>query len=310
MDLVPASRFSTEQLTELYNQTRVDYLVPMPMNPRRLQEYIDVYDIDLDASVVAVDGDDRLGVCMLGIREGRCWITRLGVLPPGRRRGTGQAMMEYCIQQAADRQIPIIYLEVIVGNTPACTLFAKLGFSDVRKLLILRRPPGLPRAIHEPPPANMSWLGINETLAHAHTCPWRPAWVNQTESLVNAGNVKGIHLTEHVSGRSGWVSYQRTALQIRRVVVAPDEGVIYAPAYNLLFRLHTEFATLDTVAENVPANAPHLDAFYAHGYVDSFARIEMKLVLSAIEQPDESRVEPPDYSSSSSHAGPASGSAT
>jgi len=28
--LVPASQFTIEQLTAIYNQTRVDYLLPMP----------------------------------------------------------------------------------------------------------------------------------------------------------------------------------------------------------------------------------------------------------------------------------------
>ncbi|HFE66247.1 MAG TPA: hypothetical protein ENJ93_03205 [Chloroflexi bacterium] len=54
MDLVPASKFTYEELTHAYNQTRVDYLVPMPMNVARLKEYARVYDVDLDSSVVVV----------------------------------------------------------------------------------------------------------------------------------------------------------------------------------------------------------------------------------------------------------------
>src|SRR5512143_4199625 len=57
MQLVPASSFSIEQLVAAYNQTRVDYLVPMPMNAARLAEYIHMYDVDLDHSRVAVDGE-------------------------------------------------------------------------------------------------------------------------------------------------------------------------------------------------------------------------------------------------------------
>ncbi len=34
-ELVPASAYTVEALTEAYNQTRVDYIVPMPMNPAR-----------------------------------------------------------------------------------------------------------------------------------------------------------------------------------------------------------------------------------------------------------------------------------
>ncbi len=143
MELVPASRFTVHQLTDAYNQTRVDYLIPMPMTPPRLQEYITAYDLRLDASAVAVEGDQILGLCMLGLRQGRGWITRLGVLPTTRRHGVGLALMEYCIAQAAQHGAVMLYLEVIVGNTPAHTLFLRLGFREVRRLLVLRRPPGI-----------------------------------------------------------------------------------------------------------------------------------------------------------------------
>ena len=53
IEMIPAERFSMQELTELYNQTRVDYLVPMPMNADRLAEYIRDFDIDLAHSCVA-----------------------------------------------------------------------------------------------------------------------------------------------------------------------------------------------------------------------------------------------------------------
>jgi hypothetical protein len=83
MKLVPADNFDLEQLTKAYNQTRVDYIVPMPMNEARLRDYINCYDVDLSASWVAVEGSVMLGLGMLGVRRGRGWITRVGVLPSG-----------------------------------------------------------------------------------------------------------------------------------------------------------------------------------------------------------------------------------
>ena len=40
VEIIPADRYTIEELTDLYNQTRVDYLVPMPMNADRLGEYV------------------------------------------------------------------------------------------------------------------------------------------------------------------------------------------------------------------------------------------------------------------------------
>jgi hypothetical protein len=38
VEIIPADRFNIQELTDLYNKTRVDYLVPMPMNADRLKE--------------------------------------------------------------------------------------------------------------------------------------------------------------------------------------------------------------------------------------------------------------------------------
>src|SRR6185503_13083189 len=116
IDLIPANAFSYEELTEAYNHTRVDYLVPMPMNTRRLREYVETYDVDLEASAVAVDGNEILGLGMLGVRPGRAWITRLGVIRSQRRRGTGNILMRHLIEQAHRKKVDYIILEVIKNN--------------------------------------------------------------------------------------------------------------------------------------------------------------------------------------------------
>jgi GNAT superfamily N-acetyltransferase len=284
MRLVPASQFSIQELTAAYNQTRVDYLVPMPMTARRLGEYIADYDVLLDASVVAMEKKRILGLCMLGLRGRNGWLTRLGVLPNSRRRGTGRAMVEYCIQQAHQRRVKVIYLEVIAGNEPAHELFLNFGFEETRRLLVLRRPPG-------PPPSpieeshlqrlDVMWLSQEQTLAQAQNRKEPQAWLNQTETFVNSGTIKALKIVDPEVEHSGWVSYEQTPLQLRRVLVALDDGVQNGLASNLLYHVHNRFATLDTIAENIPVDAPYLDAYYANGYVDAFARIEMKLEFSA-----------------------------
>jgi ribosomal protein S18 acetylase RimI-like enzyme len=172
IQLVPASYFSIDQLVAAYNQTRVDYLVPMPMNAARLAEYVRMYDVDLDRSWVAVDGDQILGLAMLGVRPDRTWITRLGVLPVKRRRGTGEALMRALLDASDQLGIGCTCLEVIKHNTPAHTLFLKLGFSETRELLILRRPPG---PSIEVPVAEVEWLDRAAALALLDTRPATPA---------------------------------------------------------------------------------------------------------------------------------------
>jgi len=82
LEVVAADSYSLQELTNLYNQTRVDYLVPMPMNADRLSEYVHDFDVDLHHSCVARKPDGEvLGLSMLGFRHGVAWITRLGILP-------------------------------------------------------------------------------------------------------------------------------------------------------------------------------------------------------------------------------------
>ena len=126
--LVPASTFSYEELTEAYNQTRVDYIVPMPMNAAKLREYVETYDVDMDASAVVVDGDQMLALGMLGVRKGRAWITRLGVIRSNRRQGVGWTLVTHLIEQACQKNADYITLEVIDDNLPAYSLFIKKGF--------------------------------------------------------------------------------------------------------------------------------------------------------------------------------------
>lgn len=48
-------------------------MIPMPMNAARLAEYVRIYDVDLDHSLVAVTRDGQmLGVAMLGRSQKPC----------------------------------------------------------------------------------------------------------------------------------------------------------------------------------------------------------------------------------------------
>ncbi|MBI1878144.1 MAG: GNAT family N-acetyltransferase, partial [Chloroflexi bacterium] len=156
VDLIPASAFSYEELTEAYNHTRVDYLVPMPMNVARLRQYVEIYDVDMDCSVVAVDGNEILGLAMLGVRERRAWITRLGIIRSKRRQGTGWQLVTHLVEQARQKNVDYVVIEVIKNNIPAHSLFLKVGFRETRELLVLRRPPGPPKI--EPPPGKIKTL--------------------------------------------------------------------------------------------------------------------------------------------------------
>jgi ribosomal protein S18 acetylase RimI-like enzyme len=272
IELTPASRFTIEQLTAIYNQTRVDYLVPMPMNAARLAEYVQVYDVSLEHSLVARHEETLLGVAMLGLRADRAWITRLGVLPTTRRHGTGQALMEGLIAEAAKLGVDFSMLEVIKHNTPAHQLFLKLGFYEVGELLVLRRSPTIPPP--DPVVADAQRLERHEALTLVSRNRGTQPWTNQSESLFNAQDVSGLRVTL-VDGSQGWLVYQRQKFNLTRFAYKTEVGDPVMVAYAFLSHLHNQYPRLDTQLENIQVHDPHLPAFYQMGYVESFRRIEM-----------------------------------
>jgi len=275
-DFIPANAFSYQELTEAYNSTRVDYIVPMPMNVDRLREYVETYDVDLAASAVAVDGNEILGLGMLGIRAGRAWITRLGITRSNRRRGAGGALVDYLIEQARQKDKKYIVIEVIEDNVPAYSLFTKNGFKPTRDLLVLRRPP---LAI-EPPNPEIKFQTVEgaAVLALLRARRTTPSWLDEYESLINAGNLFGLEAT-FPNGSHGWLVYQNTVFQLARLVIQTERGDPVMVGRALLQKLHHTHAIKDTKTENLPADDPHWPAFQALDYMVSFRRNELKLQL-------------------------------
>ncbi len=274
--LVPACQFTCEELVAAYNQTRVDYIVPMPMNTARLREYIHTYDVDMAASVVAVEDGQILGLAMLGVRPEHTWVTRLGVLPVKRRRGIGRLLMEYLIAQSRRLDVSYVTLDVIKNNDPAYFLFLKLGFHDVRELLVIRRPPGPPTICMDS--YSCEALDSGQAVELLHRRRDVPSWLNETASLVNGGNLAALRV-ELTNGGQGWLVYRMTFFQLNHLVIQTEAGDPHQVALALLHALHTRHPMLDTKTENLPADSPYWPAMQEIGYLESFRRIEMRLDL-------------------------------
>lgn len=274
----PASDFTFEQLTDAYNETRVDYLVPMPMNVARLMEYCRVYDVSLVHSCVAIEGDVTLGLGMLGVREERGWITRLGVLPAGRRKGTGSALMSGLLEAARNQSLKTMWLEVIKGNDPAHYLFRKFGFEETRELIVARRAPKT-----EFNPAIFDQVERITTLNHEDAIillshrQERPNWLNETESLHNVRNLSAL-LVELKNGGRGWVTYHAGLLQLTRLNVEVTVGNPAEVTEAILTVLHQRHKRQDSIAENLCEDEKWI-GFQRAGYFDSFRRLEMKRPL-------------------------------
>ena len=275
MDLIRADRFTLEQLTEAYNETRIDYIVPMPMNVARLREYIYLFDIDLSASWVATKNDTIYGLGMLGIRPGRAWITRVGVLPWGRRQGIGRSIIDKLLESAGEKALDTVWLEVIAGNEPANQLFQTSGFQHTRELLVARRPPQSNNIIQEPEDQpQVEELSHDQILALLEQRTGRPNWINETATFRKLSDLRGLSV-QLPGGSQGWICYEVTFLQIARTIVEVLEGDPVNVTRAALQALHARHPTQDAVLENLPATEPSWHGFSDLGYFDVFRRVEM-----------------------------------
>jgi ribosomal protein S18 acetylase RimI-like enzyme len=277
IEMIPAERFSLQELTELYNQTRVDYLVPMPMNADRLGQYVHDFDIDLKHSCVARSADgEMLGLSMLGVRREKAWITRLGVLPSTRRTGAGSALMDFMLAGAASLGLQETDLEVIKNNTPAYKLFLQKGFVETSEYLVMRH---APRPITEPIQGNISWLKSDEALTTLQSYPHHITWINAYESMRNAPDFEGLKI-ELPNGSTGWLVYRNTKFTLRstlsHLIIHTENGDPNEVGIQLLLNLHSRYIHHDTYAENISQADPHLPAFKTLGYFTNFSRIEMR----------------------------------
>ncbi len=272
---VPASNFTFDELAEIYNQTRIDYIVPMPMNGKRMRDYVNDYDIDMDASVITLtEADEPTGIGMVALRDERAWITRLGVSPHFRGRRVGSFLMDNLLNSARVHGAARVQLEVIVGNDPARRLFEKYGLTPTRELLVVRRPPGSPHPTLAPPGIEVTEIAAEDIPVYLQNREIGASWVEETQSLLNAGGLRGIILMTH-SGGEGWAIFQQTPFQLQHVVLYADIIDYDRTIFGLLYAMHALYPNRDTKVENIPTDHPTWPHFERCGYVVSFRRIEM-----------------------------------
>ena len=269
--VLSCDQFTLEQLATLYNQARSDYLVPMQMTEHSMASYITHYDVLLEASIVALDEPSGMpvGILMVGHRDERAWITRLGVHPEFRQHRASRTMLGYALEQARSDRLRSVQLEFISGNEPAHRLFKGIGFTVKRPLIVLER--SLLKVQSSQPfrvERDVDWI-----IGNLQTRTDEPTWIEETTSLLNIGSLSAIVLDEQ-----RWLIHHVGNILMHYVFV-PD---LPEQDYETLLQcLHHPYPNHAAKVENiVPAHPAWVSgAFSRLGYQVAFERIEMELVL-------------------------------
>ena len=184
LELRSAGGLSDEELAELFTASYENYLVPFAVDAAAVRILTDWFDLDRDASRIAVRDGAAVGLANLGLRGADAWIGGVGVVPAERRRGVGRALMEAVHAEARVRGVQRVWLEVIVENTQAIALYEELGYARVRDVDVW----SLPGADGEP-----AEVGAAE--AHAwireHRTEREP-WQRDDVTLAKVGEPRGL----------------------------------------------------------------------------------------------------------------------
>lgn len=168
IELRPASSLDLGELAELFNKAYSDYLVPFHLDPDRLGFMVEAFDLDLDASRIALRDGEPVGIGQLGIRAEDGWIGGLGVAPEARRSGIGELLMRALHDEGRARGLRRVWLEVIEANERAFLLYEKLGYRVVRDVEVWSL-----SGDHEPGSAEQVSLDVASTLVADEREPWQ-----------------------------------------------------------------------------------------------------------------------------------------
>lgn len=138
ISIAPASTLDDEQLAALFTAVYAGYWHPIEIDATGLQRMVATYDLDLDASVVALDDGEPVAVAMLAVRKTEGWVGGMGVLPERRGNGLGERVTRALLESARVRQLSRVRLEVLEQNAPAIAVYRKLGFQDLGDVVVWR----------------------------------------------------------------------------------------------------------------------------------------------------------------------------
>jgi GNAT superfamily N-acetyltransferase len=141
-----SSEFSLGELASVFTASYHGYLIPFAVDETQLRYMVEVFDLDLSRSVVAVEHGRPIGLANLGRRGERTWLGGVGVVPDHRGSGVGESLTHRLLDQAREAGAREMVLEVIVENAPAITLYEKIGFARTREFEVLSLAPATEHA--------------------------------------------------------------------------------------------------------------------------------------------------------------------
>ncbi|WP_323096815.1 GNAT family N-acetyltransferase [Intrasporangium sp. YIM S08009] len=150
----PAAHVGLDVLVEAWNRAYDGYLVDVSRDAPALADHVAAGSVDLERSLVALDGDQPVGLALLGVRPAtdttqatdagdageRAWVGGFGLAPSHRGRGLAVHLAEALLDVARGSGVSHVRLEVLTPNVAARRTYERVGFRIARRLLVLGGP--------------------------------------------------------------------------------------------------------------------------------------------------------------------------
>jgi GNAT superfamily N-acetyltransferase len=184
VELSSARSLTPSERAELNNAAFAGYFIPVHVDEAGVVGMTKWFDLDVDASRIALRDGEPVGFGMLGVRGEDAWIGGVGVVPAARRSGVGETLMRALHDEAPERGVRRLWLEVIAENTGALALYEKLGYAHVQDVEVWTLP-GADGALEgrEVPPAEVA-AGLPEQHEPWQRADGTPAHYDDVRGLV------------------------------------------------------------------------------------------------------------------------------
>jgi ribosomal protein S18 acetylase RimI-like enzyme len=187
LEIRAASRLDRAERAALFTAAYEGYFLPFQIDETALASMEKLFDFDVEASRIAFREGTPIGLGNLGLRDEDAWIGGVGVVPAARRSGVGETLMLALHEQARERGVRRVWLEVIVENTGAFALYEKLGYRTVRDVEVWSLPADEDEAATaREVPAVEAHCRIREL--RSGRVPWQRA----DETVANYGDARGL----------------------------------------------------------------------------------------------------------------------
>jgi GNAT superfamily N-acetyltransferase len=189
VELRSARSLSLSERVVLFNAAYEDYVIPFRLDEGALEGMIDWFDLDVDASRVALRAGEPVGFGNLGLRGDEAWIGGVGVVASARRQGIAELLMQVLHDEAAARGVTKVWLEVMEHNAAAYRLYEKLGYDLARWVEVWTLPTELPGPSLEVP-VEQAHARIRELRTE------REPWQRSDATLAHYGDARGVEADE------------------------------------------------------------------------------------------------------------------